>query len=138
MHCPKCRQDTLAEFGQVEGVLIDFCSSCGGIWFDAGELAFYVETDEDVPDLPTAIAAGQPTEHICPRCHHTLVETRYLPDDPLLIDVCPSCHGIFLDKGEVPRVERLSARQGGLERVVATVKHLEKRGYIILGGHVSS
>ncbi len=137
MDCPKCRQDSLAEFGQVEGVEIDFCSRCKGIWFDAGELAFYVETAEDVPDMQAAIGAGRPSGLVCPRCSHELVETHYVPDEPLLIDVCPACQGIFLDKGEVPRIESLAARHGGLERVVATVRSLERKGYVILGGNIS-
>ena len=136
MICPKCQKDTLQGFGQVEGVDVDFCSECKGIWFDAGELAFYVEVEKDVPDLEAAIASGKPSGHFCPRCSTELVETHYVPGESLMIDVCPSCKGIFLDKGEVPRVEKLSARQGGLERVTRTVAALEKKGYMILGSSI--
>ena len=134
MICPKCRQDSLADFGMVEGVEIDFCSGCKGIWFDAGELAFYVEAGEDVPDVASALASGRAAGCSCPRCSTELVETRYLPGVPLLIDICPSCKGIFLDSGEVPQVEKLAAaRGGGMEKVWQTAKALEKKGYMILG-----
>lgn len=138
MKCPKCGGDSLRDFGQVEGVEIDFCSSCKGIWFDAGELAFYVEAEEDVPNVEAAISAGHATGLECPKCASELIETRYVPEEPLLMDICPSCRGVFLDKGEVPRVETLAARRGGLERVVNTVKALEKRGYVILGSRVTT
>ena len=36
MHCPKCGQK-LIEISYKE-ILVDKCSSCGGIWLDAGEL----------------------------------------------------------------------------------------------------
>lgn len=36
MHCPKCGTD-LAEI-DYEGVKVDKCFSCGGVWLDAGEL----------------------------------------------------------------------------------------------------
>ncbi len=137
MNCPKCQEDSLHGFGQVEGVEIDFCSRCKGIWFDAGELAFYVETEQDVPDMDAALAAGRKTTLPCPRCDQHLVETHYVPGEPLLVDICPGCHGVFLDKGEVPRVEKLAVRFGGLERVARTVKALEARGYTLLGGGIS-
>ena len=38
MNCPKCEADTLGEFS-VQGVAVDRCSSCAGIWFDAHELS---------------------------------------------------------------------------------------------------
>jgi len=135
MICPKCRQVSLADFGMVEGVEIDFCSGCKGIWFDAGELAFYVEAGEDVPDLASALARGRDAGCQCPRCSTGLVETRYMPNEPLLIDVCPFCKGIFLDSGELPQVETLAARGGvaGMEKVWLTAKALEAQGYVILG-----
>ena len=36
MHCPKCGHDLLEESHQ--GVLIDRCPVCHGIWLDAGEM----------------------------------------------------------------------------------------------------
>jgi hypothetical protein len=36
MHCPKCGVD-LTEI-DYEGVKVDKCFSCGGVWLDAGEL----------------------------------------------------------------------------------------------------
>ena len=38
MNCPKCEADTLGEFS-VQGVAVDRCASCAGIWFDAHELS---------------------------------------------------------------------------------------------------
>jgi Zn-finger nucleic acid-binding protein len=37
MNCPKCREPTLVV--EYDGVELDHCASCGGTWFDAGELA---------------------------------------------------------------------------------------------------
>jgi len=35
--CPKCDDGTLVE-ADFEGVKIDTCENCGGVWLDAGEL----------------------------------------------------------------------------------------------------
>ncbi len=134
MICPKCRTDTLDDFGPMEGVDIDFCSGCKGIWFDAGELAFYVEAADDVPQMDQAIKNGEPMGGNCPRCKDVeLVKARYQPGEQLFIDICPGCNGVFLDQGELPRVEGLAARSGGMDKVWATAKALEKKGFMILG-----
>ena len=37
MHCPRCHTVDLAERDR-DGVKIDICSSCRGVWLDRGEL----------------------------------------------------------------------------------------------------
>jgi hypothetical protein len=43
--CPKC-DGTLHET-DYEKVKIDVCDKCGGVWFDAGELAQVVDKEKD-------------------------------------------------------------------------------------------
>lgn len=45
LQCPKC-DGTLHET-DYENIKIDVCNKCGGVWFDAGELAQVVEKSED-------------------------------------------------------------------------------------------
>ena len=45
MNCPRC-EGRLVETG-FEGVKIDVCNSCAGVWFDAGELAQVIEKNEN-------------------------------------------------------------------------------------------
>lgn len=44
IHCPKC-EGTLAEMVH-EGVVIDRCDKCNGVWLDAGELEQLTEGEE--------------------------------------------------------------------------------------------
>jgi Zn-finger nucleic acid-binding protein len=37
MHCPRCEQSTLDE-REREGITVDICRSCRGVWLDRGEL----------------------------------------------------------------------------------------------------
>ncbi|MEY2932548.1 MAG: hypothetical protein RL033_3297 [Pseudomonadota bacterium] len=37
MHCPRCEQRTLDE-REREGITVDVCGSCRGVWLDRGEL----------------------------------------------------------------------------------------------------
>lgn len=44
MDCPVCKEPMIVlELNEVE---IDYCSSCRGIWLDAGELALLLEDTE--------------------------------------------------------------------------------------------
>lgn len=45
LECPKC-DGNLYE-SDYEEVKIDVCNKCGGVWFDAGELAQVVEKNEN-------------------------------------------------------------------------------------------
>ena len=60
--CPKCGKQSVNAMTTSEGVEIDFCSLCGGTWFEAGELADTCEVAEDIPDLAAAMATAKPTE----------------------------------------------------------------------------
>lgn len=45
LQCPKC-DGTLQET-DYEDIKIDVCNKCGGVWFDAGELAQVVDKNEN-------------------------------------------------------------------------------------------
>lgn len=45
LECPKC--DGHLYESQHEGVAIDICDSCSGVWLDAGELAQIVDSEND-------------------------------------------------------------------------------------------
>jgi len=47
MKCPKCGYDLVA--GVFEGVEIDQCTNCHGIWFDKGEAQSLLARDAESP-----------------------------------------------------------------------------------------
>ena len=131
MKCPKC-EVVMAPFS-TEGVELDFCDQCKGCWFDQGELAFYTETLADVPNIDDAVSNGEVTEFHCPRCEEIdLVETAFIPGEDLMVDICPACKGIFLDKRELAKVENLSVQRDVLQKVGRSVKELREKGYLML------
>lgn len=134
MQCPKC-QSPAVDFNTSEGVTVNFCSTCKGLWFDAGELALYCETESDVPQLTTRIASARPTAFLCPRCPQTsLAELPYMEGEEVLIDWCPACRGAWLDVGELRNVERLAARyENHIARLKRAVAELEQAGYSVIG-----
>ncbi len=134
MKCPKCGTDSLNPFGMIEGVHVDFCSGCKGIWFDEGELAFYTEMPVDLPSLHQDVDGGRDTGLDCPRCGDVhLIEVHYLKNQHPLLDFCPKCKGVFVDKGELPQIESLSVKCRGASVVGVVAQKLEAQGYHILG-----
>jgi len=137
MDCPKC-DGTLHEIDSDEGVVLDFCQSCKGLWFDSGETSIYFEMATDLPDIEAASDGARATGFKCPKCRGDLEEIRFLPDEPLLLDRCRNCGGIWFDAGEVPVLERISKRIGTpRSKVLIAARHLERLGYEVIGTKIS-
>jgi Zn-finger nucleic acid-binding protein len=105
---------------EYQGIQVDRCNGCGGLWFDLLE-------QEDLKGLKgsEAIDPGRPGEGakhdaqarvLCPRD-----QTRMLPMvDPaqphIWIESCPVCHGAFFDAGEFKDYKELTLLERLLPR----------------------
>ena len=105
MHCPVCKEPLVVlELEQVE---VDYCTGCSGVWLDAGELEFLLETDEDRNRLINLfIEAGQIKEknHDCPICGKQMKKFEIGEKGKVVVDKCRKNHGIWFDKGELKKV----------------------------------
>ncbi len=132
MDCPRC-SSPLGEIDN-EGVTMDFCSGCKGVWFDAGEVGSYFELSRDLPMLAGADRKEQDSSISCPRCASGMTEMFYAPPNELTIDQCRSCGGMWFDKGEVRALNKLSASlEDPKSRFAGLADTLAKRGYQIVG-----
>lgn len=72
MDCPKCLT-LLDEIYTAEGVVVDFCPSCKGTWYDKGELLFFSKRPGRLkPLLEGPLLAPKPSLLPCPRCQTPL------------------------------------------------------------------
>jgi Zn-finger nucleic acid-binding protein len=94
-----------------DGLEVDSCPECFGIWFDREELKQFVSR----PDFADKLAerseqisrAPRLQARRCPRCEVDLMESSL---GEVWIDTCPRCRGIWLDQGELQRaVEQYQA-----------------------------
>ena len=111
MICPACGGQ-LTALG-VEGLIIDVCrGGCGGLWFDNFELEKMDDWHEragvsllDVEVNPEAAIVT--TRRACPRCLGVvMMQHKFRPDKPVMVDECPSCGGVWLDGGELAEIRR--------------------------------
>jgi Zn-finger nucleic acid-binding protein len=114
--CPKCpgKLETL----DIEGVKIDHCNECEGIWFDQSELEQILKKDSfhiDSPDLNgqkfdgkeitgalKELLDSRPSH--CPKCKQKpelLRIKQKKSKTEIFMDKCPVCGGIWLDGGEI-------------------------------------
>lgn len=43
MKCPACKEDVVLSMSERNGIEIDYCPSCRGVWLDRGELDKIIE-----------------------------------------------------------------------------------------------
>ena len=99
--CPKCQgrlhEDTL----KASGVGVDSCPSCRGMWFERDELAAHSAAVEGrlVPGADAGISGRG-----CPACGVPMTKFRYSGTE-VEVDLCEECRGVWLDLGELKRLE---------------------------------
>jgi Zn-finger nucleic acid-binding protein len=102
MQCPKCA--AAMEAVSYEGIEIDRCTRCKGIWFDMLE-------HEDLKNISgsEAIDIGLPAlgkEHnnkhriACPVCKEPLIKMVVSAQPHISYEACTVCYGVYFDAGE--------------------------------------
>jgi PAT family beta-lactamase induction signal transducer AmpG len=102
MRCPKCRADM--ELIDYEGIEIDRCRHCKGIWFDFGEREA-LRGNQAAIALDTGDAeGGKVTNEIerydCPRCTGEMARVVDWHQTHIWYEECQTCGGSFFDAGE--------------------------------------
>lgn len=102
--CVKC--NSILDRATFQGLEVDLCPKCGGLWLDRGEITRAARLPEKELARLRGLLTGQagpppvPTESIapCPACPGKLAEVML---GSVHVDYCDRCQGIFLDKGEL-------------------------------------
>ena len=98
--CPRCWKEMDQEVVEVFGpnVTIDTCPSCQGIWLDKGELHKLLGDRKLSDYLTKHIGTKTESKLVCPRCGN-LMDHEFAEET--VVDVCLTCHGVWLDAGEL-------------------------------------
>jgi Zn-finger nucleic acid-binding protein len=124
MNCPRCKLPLRTV--DYEGVETDMCDACWGFWLDTGELevvlkrrslVFSEEERQKILDVRSASRAGDTSPASCPRCRKPMERVHYDEGVHLVIDRC-GAHGIWLDTGEIKKVQALAERSAQVHRML--------------------
>lgn len=93
---------------------IDRCPACGGVWFDAGELAVGLrEIAGEAAVRPTGrlralaerrrpmVLEGGCEPARCPRCDKLMLVIRSGAAPDVVYARCPGCQGVWFDRGQL-------------------------------------
>ena len=100
-----------------EGVEIDVCGICSGVWLDFGELTQIIETrdaawsasviEKVLASLGGKGVAAEERERdlTCRVCNHELPPSNYQTNSGVIVNTCPKGHGLWLDPGELEKLQ---------------------------------
>jgi len=100
MKCLLCSKDTIQK--KVEGVEIDLCVNCGGVWLDGGEI-----------EALTGQNLLEGRVLMCPKCDLVML-TRSI--GAVEVDYCFKCGGTWLDKGELETISAIAKKGGSVAK----------------------
>jgi len=110
MKCPNCDAD-LAH-GKRDGIEMEICPSCRGMWLTPAELT---ELEDEVFDFGhdekgSLMLGATPTARKCPQCSKPMKSFQYRLYD-LEVEFCENLHGYWLDADEDKRVLELMRKE---------------------------
>jgi Zn-finger nucleic acid-binding protein len=104
--CAKCT-GALEEI-QVGAIALGRCEQCHGFFFDSGELAS-VLTDGNLGPISGGTSGPDSSVDLipatCPRCQIPMGRLPAGGPGRFSYDLCPACHGLWLDPGELAHLE---------------------------------
>ncbi len=117
MKCPLCNTSMIVvERDKIE---LDYCTTCSGIWFDAGELELLLDdmTGQNTKATLEVMLSRPLTDYEeqtckCPICRKNLQKIDIGKKNKLVVDMCKSGHGMWFDGGEVGQlINQLGIKQ---------------------------
>ncbi len=106
MDCPVCREPLIV--AERDGIELDVCLWCHGLWFDVGEIELLAE--KLGRSLPVAEGlfekADSPEKpRYCPRCDRAMEKVAAGTSPRIVLDRC-AAHGLWFDHGELGALVR--------------------------------
>jgi Zn-finger nucleic acid-binding protein len=112
--CPHCEQRLM--LGTIDERRVLYCESCSGILVPMADFAEVVQgrrrSYRGADQTPRPLAAEQLQQQIgCPGCARTMEVHPYYGPGAVVIDSCRACRLVWLDSGELARIERAPGRR---------------------------
>lgn len=106
LKCPVCNDKNLTN-RNFEGVPVDVCENCGGLWLNKGELNKIAHPIQGDIEFCSHESSGRKslTNLLCPRCENEkLQKAKFIEFTDITLNYCPECNGIWLDKDELDAI----------------------------------
>lgn len=110
--CPKCA--ARMQPVDCDGVTVDRCPTCGGMFFDLDEEPHILRNQELVAQLDTHPPdphnphADAKVKIHCPRDGEPMLHVHDVQQHHVGYETCPACGGVYLDAGELKDLSEFS------------------------------
>ena len=108
MKCPRCKVSL--QKNEMADITTDVCPKCHGVFLDRGELnmlATGMKGDVEYCSIDEEWHKDRFPVRRCPKCVDAeMRKVNLLRFSDLIFDYCESCGGFYLDKSEIPRMNR--------------------------------
>lgn len=114
MLCPNCKDVHLSKVLTKQGVEVDYCDKCRGIWLDKGEIYYFTNTPTYLKfQIEEALKSKKPSSRRCPKTNESMVSLVLF--DTLTIEYCLVNDGIWLDEGELEKLPGVNKNNFNLQ-----------------------
>jgi|GEM_PF-6446105 len=119
----KCPVDKIElKLLNIEGILIDYCTECLGIWFDYGELQELLQKKLNIDNLIISTTKNDKDyDYIDKNCPVCLKNLKKITHSDYHIELCTNCGGIWLDGGEFALLYMEQKEKGIKENILKNV-----------------
>ncbi len=110
--CPRC--DKPLSGGVYDGLRLDTCKACGGVWLDAHEFPVLMQRsptqlkqlEQTLGQAKVNMDAVLETRNVlmCPLCYLPMGERPYTYGSGIRINTCDKCRGVWADAGELSQI----------------------------------
>ena len=106
LDCPRDRTPLVEREHEVPGfnVFADHCAKCEGVFLDRNELGRITGQRHINAQVTKHLGIDVGSSLVCPACGGLMDDEVF---DAITIDVCTSCQGVWLDKGELDALSKL-------------------------------
>ncbi|MFA7706649.1 MAG: M48 family metalloprotease, partial [Candidatus Omnitrophota bacterium] len=145
MKCPNCKDKDLAPVMTRQGVEIDFCPQCEGIWLDKNEIYLFTRVPTYLKaKIEEAMQSKKDSTRLSPVFSRPMIELSILGGE-IHIDYCPESEGIWLDKDEINKLPAIKTKiqidkgifgdkKTGLSKSLLVLPNLALRSGMVLFG----
>ncbi|MGA1839522.1 MAG: M48 family metalloprotease [bacterium] len=114
MKCPLCKDSELKKVMTKQGVVIDYCPICKGIWLDEGEIFLFAKDSKLIhQEIEQGLKLRHLSHYTCPKTNGPMFNIPLL-HNTVFVDYCPTTHGIWLDEGELEKLAHSPKREFSL------------------------
>jgi hypothetical protein len=123
MKCPVCKKEDLVAL-ETDGVEVDWCGACKGIWLDRGELELLQGDVQGAAEFIKSLKPAQtPVEKSrrCPICNIRMVKVESAWDSMIVLDRCPRQDGLWLDRGELGKILQVREKTDRVQKYLTGI-----------------